>query len=600
MNIFSRPTYRRSWLVASLVGSVLALAACGGGSGDGRDAILGANGVATLVPAVTTVTPAPNATGVSINTKLLTVQFNKAMDASTLTTTSVRLACPAGMPVMGTVVSYTPANMTAQLQIPATTQLPTNTVCSATVANTVKDTFGIALPANYGWTFTTGGIPDTTAPVVVATAAYGRTGFTSPDATRMTFTGTNLPVNRSSTATFSEPMDVSTMSNANFTVMQGTTPVVGTVTYSGTTISFKPQANLQTSTTYTSTVTTGAKDVAGNALAANYVWTWSTAATNDTTAPTLSSTVPAHMATGVPINQEINAVFSEDMAPETISTTSFTLMQGTIAVPGTVTSAGNAATFTPSQPLAINTTYTARIANTAQDLSGNMLMAGTTPNPWTFTTGSIIPVAGAGPAAVDLSCAANFAVLAGSAITNTGPSIISGGDVGLSPGSAVDGFPPGTLIGGAFHINDTTANNAKLCLTSAYNDAAGRTLAPITVSDNIGGQTLAPGLYKSTSTLAISSGDLTLSGPANAVWIFQVASTFTTTSGRQVILAGGAQAKNVFWQVGSSATLGTTSVMQGTIMADQSITLQTGAVLNGRALTRIAAVTLDSSTITKP
>jgi len=165
----------------------------------------------------------------------------------------------------------------------------------------------------------------------------------------------------------------------------------------------------------------------------------------------------------------------------------------------------------------------------------------------------------------------------------------------------VVGFPPGK-VAGTIRKNDPTANQAKLDLTTAFNDAAGRTVAPVTNSGNIGGQTLAPGLYKSASSLAISSGDLTLDaqGNANAVWIFQIASTLTVTSGRQVILAGGAQAKNIFWQVGTSATLGTTSILKGNILADQSITLNTGATLDGRALTRIAAVTLDGSTVTKP
>ena len=151
-------------------------------------------------------------------------------------------------------------------------------------------------------------------------------------------------------------------------------------------------------------------------------------------------------------------------------------------------------------------------------------------------------------------------------------------------------------------MNTPTSEQAKLDLTVAYNDAAGRTVAPITVAGNIGGQTLAPGLYKSTSSLAISSGDLTLDaqGDANAVFIFQIASSLTTTSGRQVILSGGAMASNIFWQVGSSATLGTTSVFKGNILADQSITLTTGATLDGRALARIGAVTLDSNTVTKP
>jgi hypothetical protein len=139
-------------------------------------------------------------------------------------------------------------------------------------------------------------------------------------------------------------------------------------------------------------------------------------------------------------------------------------------------------------------------------------------------------------------------------------------------------------------------------LASAYGDAAGRSTNVITVSGNLGGQTLAPGLYKSTSTLEISSGDLTLDArnDVNAVWIFQMGSTLTTASGRKVILAGGAQAKNVFWQVGSSATLGTASVFKGNILAQVSITLTTGAALDGRALARTGAVTLDTNTVTKP
>jgi len=185
-------------------------------------------------------------------------------------------------------------------------------------------------------------------------------------------------------------------------------------------------------------------------------------------------------------------------------------------------------------------------------------------------------------------------------VANTGFTTVNG-DLGLSPGSAVTGFPPG-IITGTQHVSDPTANQAQLDLTIAYNDAAGRTVGAITVAGNLGGLTLPPGLYKSTSSLEISSGDLTLDaqGDANAVFIFQIASTLTTTAGRQVILSGGAKAANVYWQVGTSATLGTTSVFKGTIMADQSITLTTGANLEGRALTRIAAVTLDSNIITVP
>ena len=202
-----------------------------------------------------------------------------------------------------------------------------------------------------------------------------------------------------------------------------------------------------------------------------------------------------------------------------------------------------------------------------------------------------------GQAPVSLASAASFAVLAGSTVTSTGLTTVTG-DLGVSPGTAVTGFPPGTVVG-TIHAGDPTAAWAIANLTIAYNDAAGRTLCPVSVSGNLGGLTLIPGLYKSTSSLEISSGDLTLDaqGNASAVFIFQMASTLVTTSGRQVILTGGAQASNIFWQVGSSATFGTTSSFMGTVMADQSITLATGATLNGRALARIGAVTMDTNTV---
>src|ERR1051325_8539158 len=181
------------------------------------------------------------------------------------------------------------------------------------------------------------------------------------------------------------------------------------------------------------------------------------------------------------------------------------------------------------------------------------------------------------PAPVALGSATTFAILASSTVTNTGA----------------------TTVNGATHLGDSVAAQAQLDLTTAYNDAAGRTVGAVLVAGNLGGQTLTPGLYTSTSSLEISSGDLTLDalGDANAVWIFQMASTLTTTSGRQVILAGGAKASNIFWQVGSSATLGTTSVFKGTIMALASVTLTTGATLEGRALARTAAVSLDANTV---
>lgn len=200
-----------------------------------------------------------------------------------------------------------------------------------------------------------------------------------------------------------------------------------------------------------------------------------------------------------------------------------------------------------------------------------------------------------------LGGAGNFALLAGAAITNTGATTITG-DIGLSPGSAVDGFPPGVL-NGSLRVNDALATQAKLDLTAAFNAAAGRVSTDLVLlSGNLGGLTLTPGLYKSTSSLEISSGDLTFDalGDADAVFIIQIASTFTATPGRQVILTGGAQAANIYWQVSSSASFGTTTVMKGTILALESITFDTGASLEGRALARNGSITLAGNTIVKP
>ena len=313
----------------------------------------------------------------------------------------------------------------------------------------------------------------------------------------------------------------------------------------------------------------------------------------DTTAPTVIATNPLNGAVGVAI---ISVSFSEAMNASTITTATFAMSgPGAAPVAGTVAYNTSAyiATFTPSSALAPGTAYTASITSGAKDAAGNGLASS---HVWNFATSAQAN----GQAAPALGGAGAFVVLAGSTVTNTGVTNLTG-DLGVSPGTAVTGFPPGTMTGSS-HPGDATSAIGMTDLTLAYNDAAGRTLAPVTVAGNLGGLTLPPGLYKSTSSLAISSGDLTLDakGDPNAVFIFQMASTLTTTSGRAVILSGGAKSSNVFWQVGSSATLGTTSAFKGTIMANQSITLNTGATLNGRALARIGAVTLAGNVVVMP
>jgi len=311
----------------------------------------------------------------------------------------------------------------------------------------------------------------------------------------------------------------------------------------------------------------------------------------DTTPPMVVSTSPANGAAHVSIEKILTATFSQAMDPTTINVATFTLEQGTTPILGVVSVVGAIATFIPTSDLALDTSYTATITIGAKDLAGISLAS---PYTWSFTTSAC------GQAPVALGSAASFVVLAGSTVTSTGPTSVIG-DLGVSPGTAVTGFPPGTIVGNE-HAGDPTAAQGVADLTTAYNDAAGRKLCAITIAGNLGGQTLTPGLYTSTSSLAISAGDLTLDaqGDPDAVFIFQMASTLTTTSGRQVILSGAAKSTNVFWQVGSSATLGTTSAFQGTLMAYQAITLDTGATLNGRALALMAAVALDSNTIVRP
>lgn len=198
--------------------------------------------------------------------------------------------------------------------------------------------------------------------------------------------------------------------------------------------------------------------------------------------------------------------------------------------------------------------------------------------------------------AINLGSAGTYSVLAATTVTNTGPSIING-NLGVWPGTAVTGFGPG-VINGTEDAGDVAAHHAQASLTIAYNDAAGRTAVHIgSLAGDISGLTLTPGLYKSTSALSLV-GTLTLHG--SGVYIIQIESALTVGSGASVVLSGGATAADVFWQVGSSATIGTTAEFKGTILAFTSISLATGANLEGRALASNGAVTLQANDVTIP
>lgn len=422
-------------------------------------------------------------------------------------------------------------------------------------------------------------------------------GLTPPTTLSVAPTGASgACLNTVVSATFSEAMNPATINASTFTLIDASSvSVSGVVTYNAAsnTAIFTPSSSLAANTTYTATITTGAKDMFGNSLVTNEVWTFTTGVStcNGLGVPVVAAVTPLD---GACPDTAITATFSEAMNPSTINDTTFTLVGPGAAGTVSYDAPDLTATFSASPILALGTTYTATITTGAQDIFGNPLAS---PVSWTFTT-SIAPC----EATVPLNSAASFEALAGSTVTNTGGTIITGGDLGLSPGSAVTGFPPGTLTPPAvMHVTDPIAAQAQVDLTAAYNYAAGVQGAAVLPGD-LSGLTFTPGVYKNSSTVMLSSGNVTLDaqGDANAVFIFQVGSTLTTLGSTHVILAGSAQAKNVFWQVGSSATLGTNSAFIGTILSLQSITLDTGASLQGRALARNGAVSLDNNAVTAP
>lgn len=395
-------------------------------------------------------------------------------------------------------------------------------------------------------------------------------------------TGTNRQI----AVVFSKAMDPASINTSTFVVAG----VAGTVTYDSVNkiAAFKSSADYAINATYNANITTGAKDTSGTPLASAFNFSFTTRATEDKSPPDVFAINVAAGATCVPLSQKITVTFDEQMDSLTINPNTVFI----VGVAGTVSYdvVSLSATFTPTTSLAANTKYTILVTTGAKDMGGVPLVA---PYSQSFTTGpcqtgvqtvALCPFIG------------NFSVLAGSTITNTGSTTVSG-DVGLSPGTAVTGFPPG-LASGTIHKADSAAAQAQAALTAGYIDAAGRS-GGTSVSGDLVGKTLTTGVYTSTSSLA-ESGDVTLDAQGNpdAVFIFQIASTLTTGSGSQVILANGAKACNVFWQVGSSATLGTNSVFKGNLLALTSNTITTGVNLEGRALARNGAVTLDSDVIT--
>jgi hypothetical protein len=329
---------------------------------------------------------------------------------------------------------------------------------------------------------------------------------------------------------------------------------------------------------------------------------------DNTLRPIITSTSPLNNEGGIARNTELTASFSMEMNASTLNANTFTLKQGNTSIPGTVTYAGQTATFTPLGTLGALTDYTATITTDARSASGSALANNHT---WDFTTGGNK----AGVNAVALGTAGNFVILAKTAVNNNPTSAITG-HIGLSPAATsyivgfsltdATGYATSDQVTGLVYAADM-ADPTPLNLTTAvgnmitaYNNAAGRTLPDFVnlKTGNIGGSTLSPGLYKWNNTVTIPT-NITLSGNSTDVWIFQIAENLSVSSAVNVILSGGAQAENIFWQVAGQATFGTDSHFEGVILSMTGITFQKGASLNGRALAQTAVV-LDGNVIVQP
>jgi hypothetical protein len=621
--------------------------------------------------------PGVPAVGVPIN-QALSATFSVAMTPATISSTTFTLKVTGGASVTG-VVTYVAAGSVATFTPNAPLLYKTN--YTATITTGAENLAGTPLAANYPWTFTTAAAPILIPPTVTATIPANL--------------ATLVPRNQIVSATFSTPMTPATItaiSPATFTLLaQGsTTPVTGLVAYAavGNTLTFIPAANLALSTKYTATITTAAQDLAGAALASNYVWTFTTGTTSDVTQPQIVLTVPANNASNVATNQAVSATFSKAMNPLTLTNATFQLYTGTAAtgtsLQATITydAINFIATLTPTSVLAQSTYYTAIVTSGATDLAGNALgTTGSVPNnTWIFQTGAaaVLPPVVLGPHVIlfgafgggagitnegiytvvnaDIGTTGASSVITGfhddSVISSTGVPQCTYTEGGVSPGTGLvgafsatspgtgvisiftapgtsqptSGCPneasgPATLAGTTAYIAQQAANEALAAyntLQYSGNPAAGTTPSGVkgaSLPGNLGGLTLAPGTWTNASTVGITGGDLTLDagGDPNVYWVFQIGSTLTVgdTAPRSVKLINGAKAANVYWAVGSAATInyGGGGTMVGTIISTAATTLSSPAqntttsattILDGRALALFAATTMVNTIVNLP
>jgi hypothetical protein len=584
------------------------------------------------IPSVSSTTPINGAVAVPLNQRIA-ANFSESMNPATITAAGTFTVTAAGVAAPGS-VSYV-AGSNSAIFTPSG-NLAASTHYTAMITAAAKSVAGNFLADNV-WSFTTGIATNTTAPRVLSTLpSVGATG---------------VPTNITIAVTFNKPMNPSAITaTGTFTLGQagaGGADVPGTVHYAGTTATFTPTSALAASSEFTATITTAAEDLTGNILAANYVWSFTTGMGSNNTAPTVTLTSPASGAANVALNSAVNATFSELMNPTTMltpGTFKLTVAGGGVSVDGLVTydATNGIATYTPSASLSATTTYTAEVATAATDATGNALTAGTTPNPWTFTTGTVA----SGQVPPILGAAAAFGSVGGGAgITNQGINTVINGDIGTTGASTlVTGFhdagpgctytetgsdaglvngnietaPPSPTV--ACPSEGTAATFAVATQAAADAQTAYINLSPASRpggadpgAGQLAGLVLPPGIYRAAAgSFLITGSDLTLDGQgdANAVWVFQMASTLTVGdpgTPRSVILVNGAQAKNVFWQVGTAATINAAGggTMVGTIIAAAGVTFSTAGnaaitTLNGRALGLNASVTMVNTVVNVP
>jgi hypothetical protein len=554
-----------------------------------------------VCPTVIDTNPTDNQLNVPLN-QVITVTFNEEMNPDTIDLNSFTIV---GSSTLGGSISYSGNTATFTPNV----NLTPNTTYVGTVTTAVKDLNGNALQENYNWSFTTGSV------------LQPRVLSTSP-----TPNETDVVLNKVIRATFNMPMNSATINDATFTLRQGTNNIQGVVTYVGDTAYFTPSSNLLPNLVYTATITTAAENTAGVGIAANYVWSFTT---GTIIAPRVIATDPFINETGVALNKTITATFDMAMNPATITDLSFTLKQGNNVVLGNVSYVGTTATFNPTNDLLANVQYTATITTVAKNVAGIALANDFV---WKFTTLNISN----GP---NLGTSSMYGAFGGTAgVTNQGINTVINGRIATTAVStAVTGFHDATAIytetplnvgnvtGGIYSAPPSPGTATTFAIaTQALADAnaAYLSISPASMpggmdpgAGELGALTLAPGVYKSASgSFNISNGNLTLDaqGNPNAIWIFQAESGLTVgiagpTGAKSIILTGGAQANNVYWYVGSAATINAAGggTMVGTILAYSGVTFSTAGnavqtVLNGRALSLIAAVTMVNTTINVP